>query len=161
MSRSTPTTHDIEPWYKQGWPWLLISLPASAVVGGIITIFLAVNSPNAMVVDDYYKEGLAINEKKQRQANAARMALRGLLRHDGSQLTLSLSSAAPVTEDALSLHIAPNSIGNSTCSAPVRGVMRVKRPGCPPEPGICAWSRLTRHGNSAPASPAMAPSRPI
>jgi hypothetical protein len=105
MSRSTPTTHDIEPWYKQGWPWLLISLPASAVVGGIITIFLAVNSPNAMVVDDYYKEGLAINEKKQRQANAARMALRGLLRHDGSQLTLSLSSAAPVTEDALSLHI--------------------------------------------------------
>lgn len=105
MTRPTQTVHDIEPWYKQGWPWLLISLPASAVVGGIITIFLAVNSPNALVVDDYYKEGLAINQQKQRQANAARIALRGLLRHDGSQLTLSLSSAEPVTENFLTLHI--------------------------------------------------------
>ena len=100
MTRPTQTVHDIEPWYKQGWPWLLISLPASAVVGGIITIFLAVNSPNALVVDDYYKEGLAINQQKQRQANAARIALRGLLRHDGSQLTLSLSSAEALARSA-------------------------------------------------------------
>ncbi len=105
MTRPTRPAHDIEPWYRQGWPWLLISLPASAVVGGIITIVLAVNSPNALVVDDYYKEGLAINQQKQRQANAARIALQGLLRHDGSQLTLSLSSAEPVTEDSLSLNI--------------------------------------------------------
>jgi hypothetical protein len=105
MSRTTPTTHDIEPWYKQGWPWLLISLPASAVVGGIITLFLAVNSPNALVVDDYYKEGLAINQQKQRQANAARIGLHGLLRHNGSLLTLSLSSATPLTEKTLSLQI--------------------------------------------------------
>lgn len=96
---------DIEPWYKQGWPWLLISLPASAVIGGIITIFLAVNSPNALVVDDYYKEGLAINQQKQRQTNAGRMALQGLLRHNGKQLTLSLSSAEPVTEATLTLYI--------------------------------------------------------
>ncbi len=105
MHQPTRTTHDIEPWYKQGWPWLLISLPASAVVGGIITIFLAVNSPNALVVDDYYKEGLAINQQKQRQAYAARIGLQGLLRHDGSLLTLSLNSSTPVTQETLSLHI--------------------------------------------------------
>ena len=46
----------VQPWYRQGWPWFLIALPASAVIGGIITIILAVNSPNALVVDDYYKE---------------------------------------------------------------------------------------------------------
>ena len=29
MSRTTPTTHDIEPWYKQGWPWLLLAALAA------------------------------------------------------------------------------------------------------------------------------------
>ena len=54
------------PWYKQLWPWLLISLPASAVFGGIATFILAVNSPNALVADDYYKQGLAINQQTER-----------------------------------------------------------------------------------------------
>ena len=58
------------PWYQQAWPWFLISLPASAVIGGIITLMLAVNSPNALVVDDYYKEGLAINQRKTAPGNS-------------------------------------------------------------------------------------------
>jgi hypothetical protein len=104
MSRR-PATSDIEPWYKQGWPWLLISLPASAVVGGIITIILAVHSPNALVVDDYYKEGLAINQHKRRLQTAGDMGVEGLLRSDGTQLTLSLSSRVPVTAEALRLQL--------------------------------------------------------
>jgi len=95
----------VPPWYRQAWPWFLISLPASAVVGGIITLMLAVNSPNALVVDDYYKEGLAINQEKRRLANAARMGMTGLLRSDGKQLTLSLTSQPAVTEQALALSI--------------------------------------------------------
>jgi len=99
------TAHsDIQPWYRQGWPWLLISLPASAVVGGIITIILAVQSPNALVVDDYYKEGLAINQQKQRLRVAADMQLAGLLRSDGRQLTVELSNTGAVTQQELTLH---------------------------------------------------------
>ena len=82
MPRTTRTVPDIEPWYKQGWPWLLISLPASAVVGGIITIFLAVNSPNALVVDDYYKEGLAINEDLARARRATELGITAELTYD-------------------------------------------------------------------------------
>lgn len=93
------------PWYQQAWPWFLISLPASAVIGGIITLMLAVNSPNALVVDDYYKEGLAINQRKQRLATADTMGMTGLLRSDGKQLTLSLTSQPAVTEQALALSI--------------------------------------------------------
>jgi hypothetical protein len=89
------------PWYRQGWPWLLISLPASAVIGGIITIILAVQSPNALVVDDYYKEGLAINQEKQRLEAARNMALEGLLRSDGKGITLQLHGKSPVAESAL------------------------------------------------------------
>jgi hypothetical protein len=95
----------LRPWYQQAWPWFLISLPASAVIGGIITLMLAVKSPNALVVDDYYKEGLAINQEKHRLATADTMAMAGLLRSDGKQLTLSLTSQPAVTEQALTLSI--------------------------------------------------------
>lgn len=100
-----PDVDNVLPWYRQGWPWLLISIPASAVIGGIITLALAVQSPNAMVVDDYYKEGLAINQKKQRLATAEDMNLQGLLRSDGKQLTLRLHSAAPVSDSTLTLRL--------------------------------------------------------
>jgi hypothetical protein len=99
------TPHDTQPWYRQGWPWLLIALPASAVIGGIVTIILAVQSPNALVVDDYYKEGLAINQKKHRLAAARLNTLEALLRSDGSQLSVRLSSSTPVTEQKLILRI--------------------------------------------------------
>ena len=32
-----------KPWWKQLWPWLLISGPAVAMIGCIITIYLAIN----------------------------------------------------------------------------------------------------------------------
>ncbi|MAT66209.1 MAG: nitrogen fixation protein FixH [Gammaproteobacteria bacterium] len=87
------------PWYKQFWPWFLISLPLSAVVGGIATLIIAMHSPNAMVVDDYYKEGLAINETLARERAAAQRGLSGLLRHaEGSgQLQLELMAEAAAT----------------------------------------------------------------
>ncbi len=34
---------EMRPWWKQLWPWLLISGPAIAVIGCAITIWLAVN----------------------------------------------------------------------------------------------------------------------
>jgi hypothetical protein len=75
------------------------------VIGGVITLTLAVRSPNALVVDDYYKEGLAINQKMHRLAVAQDMNLQGLLRSDGRLLTLTLSGAAPVEEEGLTLRL--------------------------------------------------------
>lgn len=49
-------------WYKQFWPWFLIFFPATAVVAGIVTIILAIQSDDGLVKDDYYKAGLAINQ---------------------------------------------------------------------------------------------------
>ena len=96
---------DSRPWYQQGWPWLLIALPASAVVGGILTIIIAVESPNALVVDDYYKQGLAINQEKHRLAQARSMQLKALVRNDGGRLSVTLESLQPVSEPTLTLNI--------------------------------------------------------
>ena len=98
-----PATPGTPAWYRQGWPWFLIALPASAVFGGIATLILALQSPNALVVDDYYKEGLAINQQIHRQAVARDMGLNALLRSDGRQLSLDLSAAVPVTDNRVIL----------------------------------------------------------
>jgi hypothetical protein len=34
------------PWYRQRWPWLLISGPAVAVIGCAVTIWLAYQTPD-------------------------------------------------------------------------------------------------------------------
>jgi len=49
------------PWYKQFWPWFVIAIPVSSMFVAVIQISYALNSPNDMVVDNYYKEGLGIN----------------------------------------------------------------------------------------------------
>lgn len=94
------------PWYRQFWPWMIMALPASAVFGGIATIVIAVSSPNALVVDDYYKAGLAINQTKGRQAAARDLGLQGLLRGDGQRIVLQLEGdTARLDADTLQLQI--------------------------------------------------------
>lgn len=59
---NTDGEQEIKPWYKQGWPWFVISFPLLTVVAGIATYFIAANQPHSMVQDDYFKKGLAINQ---------------------------------------------------------------------------------------------------
>ncbi len=49
------------PWYREPWPWILMSGPAIAVVAGFTTMYIAFTHVDPLVVDQYYKEGLAIN----------------------------------------------------------------------------------------------------
>lgn len=63
------------PWYREPWVWLLIALPLSAVIGGIVTIYLAVSTSDGLVVDDYYERGKAINLDLARDRAAARHRL--------------------------------------------------------------------------------------
>jgi hypothetical protein len=53
----------ITPWWKQSWPWFLISLPAIAVVGCSITIWLAFSlHPDAPIRDGVVKHGLIVEQ---------------------------------------------------------------------------------------------------
>jgi len=66
-------------WYAEPWVWLLIALPMSAVIGGMITLYLAVTTSDGLVVDDYYKRGKAINMDLARDRAAASHGLRARL----------------------------------------------------------------------------------
>lgn len=42
---------DSEPWYRNGWVWLIIAIPALTVVGCMLTIWLAISHPDLLVKD--------------------------------------------------------------------------------------------------------------
>jgi hypothetical protein len=54
------TTNSARPWYRQPWPWLLMIPPAAAVIGGFITLYLAVTRPDALVRDDCHRDGVTM-----------------------------------------------------------------------------------------------------
>mgnify|MGYP003325878064 FL=1 len=57
-----------KPWWKQLWPWLLISGPALAMIGCIITIWLAINMyADKPLRDGVVKQGLKVEQIKDSQ----------------------------------------------------------------------------------------------
>jgi uncharacterized protein len=61
--------HINKPWWKQLWPWLLISGPAVAMIGCIITIYLAINlHADKPLRDGVNKQGLKVEQLKDAQA---------------------------------------------------------------------------------------------
>ena len=70
------------PWYREPWPWLLMSGPAIVVVAGFITLYLAVSGADGLVVDDYYKQGKSINQTLHRDDVARQAELRASVTFD-------------------------------------------------------------------------------
>jgi hypothetical protein len=59
-----------KPWFKQLWPWLLISGPAVAMIGCIITIYLAINLyADKPLRDGVSKQGLKVEQLRDAQSN--------------------------------------------------------------------------------------------
>ena len=60
----------LKPWWKQLWPWLLISGPAVAMIGCMITIYLAINLyADKPLRDGLIKQGLKVERLKESQAS--------------------------------------------------------------------------------------------
>ena len=90
MSSATSTLP--APWYRQFWPWFLIALPLLSVVAGLILLGFALDSRDSLVRDDYYKEGMMINQsiRRDQAAAAARLSARIELSADARELLVVL-----------------------------------------------------------------------
>ena len=74
----TPRTNQ-QAWYKQPLVWMLIAIPFSAVIMGVIMIRLAVSTEDGLIVDDYYRYGKEINRVLERDRAAAALGLDGVI----------------------------------------------------------------------------------
>lgn len=91
------------PWYRQLWPWLIISGPAAVLLAGAATIWIAFASADGLVTEDYYKEGLAINKVLAREDAARRLGISAETRMEADSFKVILKGAAP---EALFVHLA-------------------------------------------------------
>ena len=48
------------PWFKEFYVWMVISGPVSVVLACAVTAVFIFQGPDAVVSEDYYKEGLAL-----------------------------------------------------------------------------------------------------
>lgn len=82
-----------KPWYKEPWPWFLMAGPFLVIVAGSITLWLAVSSFDGLVADDYYKQGLAVNQRLQRDHLASDMGLHADVMRSGDNVRLLIGAA--------------------------------------------------------------------
>ena len=67
-------------WKQEPLVWLLIAIPAAAVVMGVVMITLAIQTYSGLVVDDYYKKGKQINRVIARDQLAYELGLAAAVR---------------------------------------------------------------------------------
>ncbi len=100
-----PTKTDPMPWYREPWPWLIMTVPSIAVIGGAITMALAFSGKDGLVADDYYRQGLAINRVIARESAARALGIRGVARFGDGDVEATLEASRPLP-DRLHLHAA-------------------------------------------------------
>jgi hypothetical protein len=66
--------------------------PAVVVVAALVTAWLAVRGEDGLVADDYYKQGLAINQTLGRSAAAERLGAQAELQFAGGRIRVTLAN---------------------------------------------------------------------
>ena len=92
-----------QAWYRERWPWILMAGPAIVVAAGLVTAWLAFSGADGLVVDDYYKQGLAINKTLGRSDAAERLGVQAELHFADGRVRVTLANAA--VRGALSLRL--------------------------------------------------------
>jgi hypothetical protein len=139
----------LRPWYREPWPWLLMAAPAAAVVMGVVMVVLGLRSEDGLVVDDYYKRGLAINQVLDREARAAALGLEASLAFSAARdrVRVTLSGGSPGEGATLRLaHPTRSGQDQVVALAPqasgvLEGALR------PPSPGT--WRLVLEDGRGA------------
>ncbi len=100
---------DTQPWYRQPWPWLLMLGPMLVIVAGVYTAYLAVVSNDGLVDDDYYKQGLTVNQRTARDHRSGELGIEAeaVLGGSGDHIRVLLRANSGVRlPDSLILRIA-------------------------------------------------------
>jgi hypothetical protein len=125
---------DARPWFREPWPWLLMAGPAMVIMAGFATLYLAITTEDGLVVDDYYRQGLAINATLAREERATALGLSAALefsaQHDRVQLMLAGVSGRPAHLRLRLVH--PTKVGQDQSAilipVPGRGYAALIRP---------------------------------
>lgn len=82
------------PWYKEPWLWFVLTPLIVVVAVSTVTVTLAVMYADDTVIDNYYKEGRAINQSLEQDKRARQWGLTADMnwKAGGQRLTVNLHS---------------------------------------------------------------------
>ena len=108
MATNSPSPR---PWYREPLVWLVLAIPAAAVLAGVAMLVLANATWDGLVDDDYYQRGLQINRSLARDAEAARLGLEAAVVFPAAgvveaRLSVAGDAAAALSGDRLNLRFA-------------------------------------------------------
>jgi hypothetical protein len=64
------------PWYRHVWPWFVVGLLGVSVVGSLTIVFLAYDGRDPLVRENWYADGVSINDDLARLDLARRSGIR-------------------------------------------------------------------------------------
>jgi len=98
----------ITRWHQEPLAWLVFGLPLGTIVACALLFAIASRHSDTLVVDDYYKRGLEINKRLDREAEATRLGLAVVvdtLRDGLLEFTLTATDSSSLP-DNLDVHLA-------------------------------------------------------
>lgn len=108
--------------HSRFWLGFLLAIPLLAIVLGSSYIVIAVKHADSLVVDDYYKEGLAIEKELERDRHAQALGLTATVSLDNSRkrVSVTLSPAKTNAPRALTLSFISPTLPNEDITLPVQ-----------------------------------------
>ncbi len=94
---------DTVPWYKQFWPWFVITPPLVGIMLGVLLVTAATYDPDGLVIGDYSKEGRGINQSIARAQFAMQLGLAADVQIEGEQVVVLLKSNPIIPPQELEL----------------------------------------------------------
>ncbi len=92
-----------KPWYREPWPWFLMSGPIIVIIAAFVSAWIAIRSSDGLVREDYYKEGLKAGETLARSRLAESLGISVAMRLEGDRVRVRLQSREAVAPTALHL----------------------------------------------------------
>jgi len=98
-------TTDNRPWYKEPYVLMLIGVPLSSVIMGIFFISLAVNTKDTLVRDNYYKDGLAINQEMKWDKKSVELDIELSVLIEGNNASIAINKSRQTPPTTLTLKL--------------------------------------------------------
>lgn len=95
----------LSPWYKQFWPWFILAILGFSVVLGLSLVYIATQTTDSLVVDNYYDVGKGINQSLDREKLAVQLELTAVLLLDESKGTALLELKGSSQPQQLELNL--------------------------------------------------------
>ncbi len=102
----TRNAQDTTPWFRQFWPWFVISIPAATVCACVVTITIAVTTADALVVEKGRGVDVQTDEFLRQEQRARELGVRANLSVDSvSGALILVTERLPVATIGPTLHL--------------------------------------------------------